>query len=186
LGTGTTTGGTCEIIRVCPPYPIVLLFFDRKREYDPSYKIPPHHQHPAITQLYSFRRPGYRKEYADSGASPLDESARLKPTQERKLADRPEELIDIVQSARQQNPDLNVVFIDEVQKIPALLDVVHHLIESTPLLFALTDSSARKLKRSGANLLAGRAFVYHLFPLTSGKMGSRFSLNDTLTSTSIP
>lgn len=67
-----------------------------------------------------------------------------------------------------------------MQKIPALLDVVHHLIESTPLLFALTGSSARKLKRGGANLLAGRAFVYHLFPLTSAEMESHFSLNDTL------
>jgi predicted AAA+ superfamily ATPase len=104
----------------------------------------------------------------------------LKPTQERKLADRPEELIDIVQSARQQNPHLKWVFIDEVQKIPALLDVVHHLIESTPLLFALTGSSARKLKRGGANLLAGRAFVYHLFPLTNDEIGTRFSLNDSL------
>jgi predicted AAA+ superfamily ATPase len=104
----------------------------------------------------------------------------LKPTQERKLTDRPEELIDIVKSARQLNPHLKWVFIDEVQKIPALLDVVHHLIESTPLLFALTGSSARKLKRGGANLLAGRAFVYHLFPLTSAEMESHFSLNETL------
>jgi predicted AAA+ superfamily ATPase len=49
------------------------------------------------------------------------------------------------------------IIIDEVQKIPALLDEVHRLIESKKYLFVLTGSSARKLKKSGVNLLAGRA-----------------------------
>lgn len=57
------------------------------------------------------------------------------------------------------------VFIDEVQKIPALLDEVHNLYESKKINFALSGSSARKLKRGGANLLAGRALQVHLFPL---------------------
>jgi predicted AAA+ superfamily ATPase len=104
----------------------------------------------------------------------------LKPTQERKLRDRPEELIEMVEAARQHNPHLKWVYVDEVQKIPELLDVVHHLIETTPLLFALTGSSARKLKRGGANLLAGRAFVYHLFPLTSDETRDLFSLDSAL------
>lgn len=58
------------------------------------------------------------------------------------------------------------VYIDEIQKIPALLDEVHHLYEKKKLNFALSGSSARKLKRGGANLLAGRAIVGQLFPLT--------------------
>src|SRR5262245_48755300 len=57
------------------------------------------------------------------------------------------------------------IVIDEVQKVPKLLDVVHQLIEGTKIKFALTGSSARKLKRGAANLLAGRAFVNHLHPL---------------------
>ncbi len=56
--------------------------------------------------------------------------------------------------------------IDEIQKVPQLLDVVHSLLERTPRKFALTGSSVRKLKRDAANLLAGRAFLYKLFPLT--------------------
>jgi hypothetical protein len=52
-------------------------------------------------------------------------------------------------------------------KNPALLDVVHHEIESRGVLFALTGSSARKLRRGAANLLAGRAFVFSLHPLTA-------------------
>lgn len=57
------------------------------------------------------------------------------------------------------------VIIDEVQKIPLLLDEVHWLIENTDAQFILCGSSARKLKRSGANLLGGRAWRYHLYPL---------------------
>ncbi|MCB0332639.1 MAG: ATP-binding protein [Bdellovibrionales bacterium] len=78
------------------------------------------------------------------------------------------------------------VVIDEVQKIPALLDVVHSLIESTKIKFALTGSSARKLKRGGANLLAGRAFVYNLYPLTHLELRNHFSLQDALTWGTLP
>lgn len=70
------------------------------------------------------------------------------------------------------------IIIDEIQKIPALLDVVHQQIEATRFKFALSGSSARKLKRGGANLLAGRAFVNHLFPLTAREIGEPFSLAD--------
>ncbi|OGQ07387.1 MAG: hypothetical protein A3G32_05305 [Deltaproteobacteria bacterium RIFCSPLOWO2_12_FULL_40_28] len=58
------------------------------------------------------------------------------------------------------------IIIDEIQKCPKLLDLVHLAIETHKKKFALTGSSARKLKRGSANLLAGRAFLYHLFPLT--------------------
>ena len=58
------------------------------------------------------------------------------------------------------------VIIDEIQKVPALLDEVHRLIESQGLAFILCGSSARKLKRANTNLLGGRAWRFELFPLT--------------------
>lgn len=72
------------------------------------------------------------------------------------------------------------VVIDEIQKIPALLDQVHHLIETRRLKFVLTGSSARKLRRSGANLLAGRAYSQHSFPLTAMELGADFDLKRAL------
>lgn len=68
------------------------------------------------------------------------------------------------------------VVIDEVQKIPALLDEVHRLIEKRKWRFALTGSSARKLRRGGANLLAGRARTHEMFPLTAAELGKDFDL----------
>lgn len=76
--------------------------------------------------------------------------------------------------------EISHVVIDEIQKIPKLLDEVHRLIESTDKRFVLTGSSARKLKHGGANLLAGRAFVYHLFSLTSFELGAQFDLEHSL------
>lgn len=63
-----------------------------------------------------------------------------------------------------------IVVIDEVQKLPEILDEVHRLIEAEKLTFLLTGSSARKLKRGGANLLAGRAWWAEMFPLTSNEI----------------
>ena len=63
-----------------------------------------------------------------------------------------------------------IVVIDEVQKLPEILDEVHRLIEAEKLTFLLTGGSARKLKRGGANLLAGRAWWAELFPLTSNEI----------------
>ena len=63
-----------------------------------------------------------------------------------------------------------LVIIDEVQKVPALLDEVHWLIENRGLRFILSGSSARKLRRSGANLLGGRALRCMLFPLVSAEI----------------
>ncbi len=67
---------------------------------------------------------------------------------------------------------LHPVIIDEAQKVPALLDEVHWLVENAAMRFILSGSSARKLKRGNANLLGGRAWRYHLFPLTSRETGS--------------
>ncbi len=64
-----------------------------------------------------------------------------------------------------------VVIIDEVQKVPALLDEVHWCLENTRARFVLCGSSARKLKRGAANLLGGRAWRYELFPLTTAEIG---------------
>lgn len=72
------------------------------------------------------------------------------------------------------------IVIDEFQKIPILLNTVHRLIESTTLKFALTGSSARKIKRGAANLLAGRALSFKMYPLTSGELKSSFDLNQCL------
>ena len=60
-----------------------------------------------------------------------------------------------------------IIVIDEIQRIPELLNEVHRLIQSKKITFLLTGSSARKLKHGGANLLAGRAWEARLFPLTS-------------------
>ncbi len=72
------------------------------------------------------------------------------------------------------------IFIDEVQKCPKLLDVIHKSIEDLKVKFILTGSSARKLKRGGANLLAGRAFLYSLYPLTSVELAKQFDLSSAL------
>ena len=68
------------------------------------------------------------------------------------------------------------VVIDEIQKLPSLLDEVQILIEEQNLRFLLTGSSARKLRRSGVNLLGGRARTIHMHPLTSFELGDQFDL----------
>jgi predicted AAA+ superfamily ATPase len=60
-----------------------------------------------------------------------------------------------------------LVIIDEVQKVPALMEEVHWCLENTSTRFILCGSSARKLKRGAANLLGGRAWRFELFPLTT-------------------
>lgn len=72
------------------------------------------------------------------------------------------------------------IVIDEVQKIPELLDEVHRLIESENKRFVLTGSSARKLKREGVNLLAGRAIRYNMYPLVIQELGDAFTLDHAL------
>ncbi len=84
--------------------------------------------------------------------------------------------------------DLPVIWVvvDEIQKVPKLLNLVHHLIETKKLKFALTGSSARRLKQKGVNLLAGRAFTNYAFPLTHIELGEDFSLQDVLQWGSLP
>jgi len=101
----------------------------------------------------------------------------LVPEQESRFALNPQLLLEIAA----QQPQGSWVVIDEVQKLPKLLDLVHKAIEEYGINFALTGSSARKLKRGGANLLAGRAFVMSLFPFTADELGARFKLDEALT-----
>lgn len=78
-------------------------------------------------------------------------------------------------------PDKKEVIIDEVQKVPALLDQVHSLIQKkSPWQFILTGSSARKLKRHGVNLLAGRALLKYLHPFMAAELKSAFKLEQAL------
>jgi predicted AAA+ superfamily ATPase len=72
------------------------------------------------------------------------------------------------------------VVVDEVQRAPELLNEVHRLIESRRLRFVLTGSSARKLRRRGVNLLAGRALTRHLHPFTALELGKDFDLKRAL------
>ncbi len=78
----------------------------------------------------------------------------------------PFQLREILQLNQQPGP----VIIDEIQKIPALLDEVHWLIVNKGIRFILSGSSPRKIIRSGANLLGGRALRYELYPLTSAEI----------------
>jgi len=72
------------------------------------------------------------------------------------------------------------IIIDEVQKIPELLNEVHRMIEKYRYRFILTGSSARTLKRKGTNLLAGRAIYCKMFPLTVLELGEDFQLEKSL------
>lgn len=80
------------------------------------------------------------------------------------------------------------VIIDEIQKAPKLLDIAHREIENSKnkIPFVLTGSSARKLKRGAGNLLAGRAFLYYLFPFTVSELQDDFDLNMALKYGTLP
>ena len=103
----------------------------------------------------------------------------LNPREEIRFLKSPEELRQVVLAV---DPEIKYIVIDEIQKVPKLLDVVHLLLETdkTDKLFILTGSSAKQLKASGVNLLAGRAFTYNLFPFSYLELGKVFDLNQAL------
>ncbi len=107
----------------------------------------------------------------------------LNPDEEERLAKNPGALLAQIESLPKT---CQWIVIDEVQKLPKLLDVAHLCIEKHHKLFALTGSSARKLKRGHANLLAGRAFMYHFFPLTHLELGTQLDLHQALQWGSLP
>jgi predicted AAA+ superfamily ATPase len=82
--------------------------------------------------------------------------------------------------AEELGPKDKVVVIDEIQRLPELLNEVHRLIEERGVRFLLTGSSARKLRRGGVNLLGGRARTTHLHPLTCRELGAQFDLHRAL------
>lgn len=77
-------------------------------------------------------------------------------------------------------PERSWIVVDEVQRVPALLDEVQRLMTTRKQRFVLSGSSARKLRRGGANLLAGRAEIRNLFPFTQAELGFERSLESTL------
>lgn len=107
----------------------------------------------------------------------------LRPSVEARFKQNPDELYQIVTSLPKETTH---VLIDEIQKLPKLLDVVQDLMGDTDKYFIMTGSSARKLKKGGANLLAGRAFVYNMFPLTHIELGEDFKLSEVLHWGSLP
>ncbi len=107
----------------------------------------------------------------------------LNPEEEDRYARNPQELAGCLDAAPGK---IKWVVLDEIQKVPKLLDVVHSRIESSGAKFAMTGSSARKLKREETNLLAGRAFVHSLFPLTHCELGDGFNLDSALMYGTLP
>ena len=114
-----------------------------------------------------------RRAYADAWWIDL-----LKSEEYRRYLQRPEllrqELADEDPSLRRQ------IVIDEVQKVPSLLDEVHWLLENRGFQFALCGSSARKVKRGAANLLGGRAVRYELHGFSASELGREFDLDRLL------
>jgi len=97
----------------------------------------------------------------------------LKSEEYLSLANDPTRLRGIAQSGK-------ITVIDEIQRIPELLNEVHYLIEERGARFLMTGSSARKLRRGGVNLLGGRARTYNLLPLSLMEIGDDFILEKAL------
>jgi len=93
---------------------------------------------------------------------------------------------DPTRLAQELTPKDRVVVIDEIQRLPELLNEVHRLIEGRGIRFLLTGSSARKLRRGGVNLLGGRARTRYLHPLTSRELGPHFDLRRAIARGSLP
>ena len=101
----------------------------------------------------------------------------LKPDIQRKYQARPETIIEVVDA----NPDRELLIVDEIQKVPELLSAIHSLIEDKhQIKFILTGSSARKLKRSGTNLLAGRVLLKHMHPFLFSELNAKANFNQAL------
>lgn len=92
-----------------------------------------------------------------------------------RLTANPQRLESLIPNGRR-----DWIVIDEIQRIPDLLSEVHRLIETRKLKFALTGSSARKLRRGGVNLLGGRARTLAMHPLTAAELGRDFNLEHSL------
>ncbi len=101
----------------------------------------------------------------------------LDPERIRFFSAMPERLREIVDA----NPKSGCLVIDEIQRVPDLLMVVHSLIEAKKgWKFVLTGSSARKLKRAGVDLLGGRALLHTMHPFMAAELGKQFDFNQAL------
>src|SRR4030067_279298 len=107
----------------------------------------------------------------------------LQPDVFRSLLAHPERLREMVHG----NPGTPIIVLDEIQKVPQLLDVVHSLMEERRRRrFGRTGSSPRKLKRDGADMLAVRALLKRMHPFVAGELGKAFSLPGALRHGIIP
>jgi uncharacterized protein len=107
----------------------------------------------------------------------------LDAEKERMYSARPERLKDFLALNRKRG----TIVIDEIQRVPELLPVVHHQIEADKSLqFILTGSSARKLKKAGVDLLAGRAIKRQMHPFMAGELGPGFNLENNLALGMVP
>jgi predicted AAA+ superfamily ATPase len=101
----------------------------------------------------------------------------LDPDRVRLFSAMPERLREMIEA----QPESGFIVIDEVQRVPELLSVVHSLIEAKKgWTFVLTGSSARKLKRTGVDLLGGRALLYTMHPFMAGELGRGFNFDKAL------
>jgi predicted AAA+ superfamily ATPase len=106
----------------------------------------------------------------------------LDPELSRKLLAQP----NLLRQMLEARPEIGDVVVDEVQRVPELLSVVHQLIEERRARFVLTGSSARKLKRVGVDLLAGRALLKKMPPFLAAELGPKFDLEAALLRGMIP
>lgn len=101
----------------------------------------------------------------------------LEPEEFREYLTKPERLKELIAAS----PEQKTIVIDEIQRIPALLSLIHTLIEEKRgLQFILTGSSPRKIIREGGDLLGGRASLSHMYPFFASELGSLFSLEKSL------
>jgi predicted AAA+ superfamily ATPase len=107
------------------------------------------------------------------------------PGVHRRYVAHPELLLEVLGAARDST---RIVLIDEVQKVPALLDAIQVVLDSKPkrFRFLLSGSSARKLKRGQANLLPGRVVVCSMHPLLERELGASFELERALAHGTLP
>jgi predicted AAA+ superfamily ATPase len=105
----------------------------------------------------------------------------LDPETFRTFSAFPETLLKTVEAIKPKQ-----VIVDEVQKVPSILGVVHKIMEEKKIRFILTGSGARKLKKEGADLLGGRAVYCRMHPFTAAELGKSFSLDKSLQTGLIP
>jgi len=110
----------------------------------------------------------------------------LNPEIEHRYAARPARILEDWDATPADVRRNGWIVIDEIQRIPKILDLVHLGIEEKRIKFALTGSSARKLRRGASNLLAGRAVEFRLHPFSSFELSKEFELEDALNWGTLP